>query len=345
MEIAIATFTNPFSFYCKAEARDSSVLDLDRGTKMRSISKSDVSDFNHGEYVAVMWQDKWVRGIVSMESQFLIWLVDYGVYLRPTEHEKTVWVKLPADYKNLPTKVFEASIHGVSPTDKVLTADCQIDHQLATMWNKGATDKAQLLIASAKNTYFVPIAILATKNNDIVLGDLYLQFADKTIVNIVDELQMWPVFLEKNPEAFIKNLPTTHTTRRKHRASLLKPEFPGLDIPTISFETPLATYVTICANVPALDPAEYDSDAADGDTVVTKANHDLDTYYKLTPEEVEKYSRMYITVHDREYNVLNVLLNKLNDLRMCEKYKNHDLKRVGRACSRRRLSSTDDSEI
>lgn len=48
-----------------------------------------------------------------MESSFLIWLVDYGTYIRPTEN--TVYVSLPAEYKKLPSKVFEASIHGVTP--------------------------------------------------------------------------------------------------------------------------------------------------------------------------------------------------------------------------------------
>lgn len=52
-----------------------------------------------------------------MESQCLIWLIDFGIYLRP--NEKTVFISLPPEYKKLPTKVFEASIHGVMPLDKV----------------------------------------------------------------------------------------------------------------------------------------------------------------------------------------------------------------------------------
>lgn len=64
-----------------------------------------------------MWKDKWVRGVISMEDQFLIWLVDYGLYLRPTE--KTVYTKLPLEYKRYPSKVFEASIHGVVPITQV----------------------------------------------------------------------------------------------------------------------------------------------------------------------------------------------------------------------------------
>lgn len=64
-----------------------------------------------------MWKNKWVRGIVSEVSQFLIWLIDYGIYLRPEEN--VVFIDLPTEYKKLPTKVFEASIHGVVPLDKV----------------------------------------------------------------------------------------------------------------------------------------------------------------------------------------------------------------------------------
>lgn len=53
-----------------------------------------------------------------MEKKFLIWLIDYGFYLRPDD--KTVYVNLATPYKKYPTKVFEASIHGVAPVDKVI---------------------------------------------------------------------------------------------------------------------------------------------------------------------------------------------------------------------------------
>lgn len=69
------------------------------------------------QHVAVMWNKKWARGVVSMENQVLIWLLDYGIFLRP--NDKTI-VDLPIEYRKLPTKVFEASIHGVVPVDKVI---------------------------------------------------------------------------------------------------------------------------------------------------------------------------------------------------------------------------------
>lgn len=68
--------------------------------------------------VAVMWNKKWARGVVTMENQVLIWLLDYGIFLRP--NDKTIYVDLPKEYRKLPTKVFEASIHGVVPVDKVI---------------------------------------------------------------------------------------------------------------------------------------------------------------------------------------------------------------------------------
>lgn len=64
-----------------------------------------------------MWENKWARGVISMQSQFLIWLIDYGIFLRPNEN--TIFIDLPSEYRKLPTKIFEASIHGVAPLDKV----------------------------------------------------------------------------------------------------------------------------------------------------------------------------------------------------------------------------------
>lgn len=69
------------------------------------------------QYVAVLRENKWNRGVISMETQFQIWLVDFGFYLRPDD--KTVFIPLPAEHKKHPTKIFEASIHGVTPLDKV----------------------------------------------------------------------------------------------------------------------------------------------------------------------------------------------------------------------------------
>lgn len=64
-----------------------------------------------------MWNNKWTRGVVSMESQFLIWLIDHGFFLRPGG--KTVHLNLPSEHKKYPTKIFEATLHGVCPVDKV----------------------------------------------------------------------------------------------------------------------------------------------------------------------------------------------------------------------------------
>lgn len=41
-----------------------------------------------------------------------------------------------------------------------------------------------------------------------VLGDLYLHLKGKGIVNLVDELGDWPVFLEKDPEFYIDSKKT-----------------------------------------------------------------------------------------------------------------------------------------
>ncbi|XP_049869053.1 uncharacterized protein LOC126368880 isoform X2 [Pectinophora gossypiella] len=267
MEIILSTFVSPFSFFCRTENDDIGDINFESHSSENVRISNKVSDFVHGQYVAVMWKERWVRGVVTMENQFLIWLVDYGIHLRP--NDKTVIIDLPAEYKKYPTKVFEASIHGVSPLDKELTHDGQMKNKLSTTWNNGAIDKAKELIANASKKYFVPIAILSTKYNDIVLGDLYLVTKDKGTVNIADELQVWPVFLEKNAEDYIKKLPIHYTSRRKHRASLLKPEF-SKTIPTVYEDLSMAQYKNICASVPPFEQAnEYDGTSEDGSTVVT----------------------------------------------------------------------------
>lgn len=38
-----------------------------------------------------------------------------------------------------------------------------------------------------------------------VLGDLYLDIKSKGIVNIIDELEMWPVFAQKNKAIYIES--------------------------------------------------------------------------------------------------------------------------------------------
>lgn len=83
---------------------------------------------------------------------------------------------------------------------------------------------------------------------------------------------------------------------------------------------------------------EYTTVTEDGSTVLAadgKYKKDKSAY-RLTPAEIEKYSNMYVKIVNREFNVLNVLRNKIRDLDMCERYKNHDLKSVGRANVHRR---------
>ncbi|KAL4715102.1 hypothetical protein ACJJTC_012149 [Scirpophaga incertulas] len=288
MNIIITTFKNPFCFYCLAEedAKDIEFVEESVETSKLMSSKIDVVDVTHGQYVAVMWKNKWARGLVTMEKQFLIWLIDYGMYLKP--NEKTVYTDLPPTYKKLPTKLFEASIHGVAPIDRVI-------------------------------------------------GDLYLEI-DRKIVNIIDELALWPIFLERNATSYMKNLSAQYTTRRKHRSCLLKPAIAGYNLPTMSPETTVEEYDAICAVAPEfVYETECDNSSAAGSTVIEYTNNKAkEDPLKLTAAEMEKYSNMYVTIHHRKYNVLNVLINKIRDLNMCEKYKNHDHKSVGRGYYRNR---------
>lgn len=56
--------------------------------------------------------------------------------------------------------------------------------------------------------------------------------------------------------------------------------------------------------------------------------------FKLTSEEIEEYANMYVDICGTEYNLLNLLLNKIEDLNMCEKFMKYEGKGVGRGCSR-----------
>ncbi|CAG9784573.1 unnamed protein product [Diatraea saccharalis] len=337
MNIVITTFKDPFSFFCLSEQNGKDIDFIENCVEPSNFpysSKIEVADVCHGQYVAVMWKNKWVRGLVTMESQFLIWLIDYGCYLRP--NDKTVYTELPSEFKKFPTKVFEASIHGVAPVDRQMTDDCEIKNEIATTWTAGAIEKAQTLIANASKIYFVPIALMSTKANDIVIGDLYLVLGHERVVNIVDELQLWPVFLEKNKSAYIENLLNNYTSRRKHRACLLKPALPNSEIPTMTFDTTLEEYDAICAAAPQFETAQECSDVSEeGSTVVDYVQNKTEKdVCKLTAAEIEKYSHTYVSFAGQKYNVLNVLCNKIRDLKICEKYKDHDLKSVGRASYR-----------
>lgn len=133
------------------------------------------------------------------------------------------------------------------------------------------------------------------------------------------------------------DLSTHYTSRRKHRASLLKPAIADSGLPLMNLETSYSDYYAICEAKPQLTIAkECNDDYEDGSTVLeggSKSAKDKNMY-KLTPAEIEKYSNMYFTVSGQEFNVLNILTNKIRDLKMCDKYKDHDLKSVGRATYR-----------
>nr|XP_053606486.1 uncharacterized protein LOC128672845 isoform X2 [Plodia interpunctella] len=168
--VTITTFNNPFSFHClmNNDDKNCSLANNMENYDILGLNKltPELSNFQHGQYLSVMWQNKWARGIVSMESQFLIWLIDFGIFMRPDS--RTVYVDLPLEYKKLPSKVFEASIQGVTPVDKALTETCEIKNVCSRDWTKGAIDKAKELIASAKRLHFVPIALLSTDHNDVI---------------------------------------------------------------------------------------------------------------------------------------------------------------------------------
>lgn len=97
--------------------------------------------------------------------------------------------------------------------------------------------------------------------------------------------------------------------------------------------TTLPEYSAICASAPQFVP---ETGSQDGSTVIDYTGKDKKEQraYKLTHEEIEMYSGMYATFNGREYNVLNVLLNKARDINMCERYKDHDRKSAGRANTR-----------
>lgn len=338
MNIQITTFTNPFSFFCVNEDyrkyNNDLTLESDSDLCKNSINTSKIANLCHGQNVAVMWNKKWARGVVTMENQVLIWLLDYGIFLRP--NDKTIYVDLPKEYRKLPTKVFEASIHGVVPVDKVLTEDCQIKNYATTTWTKGCIERCQEMIKNATRILFQPIALLSTSHNHVVIGDLFLEIEEKGIVNIIDELQCWPVFLERNNEAYITNLMKLYTSQRKHRLCSLKPEIPNFDLAEITLQTTLEEYNEILEKCSKFENfLENDSLSGDSSTVESVAPSKDKSAYKISPEELEKYANKYVIINGSKYNVLSILMNKARDLSICERYKDHDLKSIGRGYSYR----------
>ncbi|XP_047545016.1 uncharacterized protein LOC125077202 isoform X2 [Vanessa atalanta] len=340
MNIKITTFTNPFSFFCVAKDFSENCFKLENHSEVNqfSVNKNKITEANHGQYVAVMWENKWTRGIVSMEKQFLIWLIDYGIFLRPSE--KTVFIDLPLEYRKLPTKVFEASIHGVVPIDKILTDDCQIKNKATTSWTQGCIEKSQQLIKNALRIYFQPIALLTTLHNHVVIGDLFLEIQGKGVVNIIDELESWPVFLAKNQETYITIFTKLYVSRRRHRACLLKPDIPDFNVPEITLQINLQEYEDILETSNSETVVNKSESLFEDTEILSSGQYEDKSAFKISPSDIEKYSNSYVTLNGKKYNVLSVLINKARDLSICEHYKDYDLKSVGRGYSYRQSNAS-----
>ncbi|XP_032530194.2 uncharacterized protein LOC116779817 isoform X1 [Danaus plexippus] len=335
MDVRITTFTNPFSFFCildQCDESDKFITEIADDINMMS-SRNNITTFNHGQYVAVMWNNKWARGVVSLESRLLIWLIDYGVFLRPSNN--TIFLDLPSQFRKLPSKIFEASIHGVVPLDKVLTEECRIKNQLATSWTPGTIELAKQLIIKAAKIHFQPIALLSTQHNDVVIGNLYLDIPDKGIVNLVDELNTWPIFLEKNIKHYVANLSNFYITRKIHHACKLKPNI-TFKLPLVTLQLSLENYLDIIENKKADSTLNNMSVLDDTSTLIdfTKPEK-YKSKHKISPEDIQKYANRYIFINGSEHNVLTILINKARDLNMCERYKDYDLKSIGRGISNR----------
>ncbi|XP_063529792.1 uncharacterized protein LOC134741004 [Cydia strobilella] len=330
MEVQVTHLQNPFSFFLKKKGNenDRPLKDEDRCHLQNTYLKKQWSDVNHGKYVAVWHNSKWIRGIVHMETQVLIWLVDYGYYVRPDE--SMVYVDLALEFKKLPTKVFEASIHGVVPKDIGCTKYCAIKGVIATTWNDGSIKNSQNIINQSRAIYFVPIALLCTKGNDVVLGDLYVDTPSQGMVNFIDLLELWPVHLQRNPAVYIQNISTFYSSRRKHHACILKPVMPR-ELPVVTSATITANqYETIVKNAPQLELADKSDNTSSDECSTVVTNNRQHNY--LTADEIEEYSKKYIKINGIQHNVLNIIINKCHDLSMCERYK--DKKSVGRATTR-----------
>lgn len=128
-----------------------------------------------------------------------------------------------------------------------------------------------------------------------------------------------------------------YTSRRKHRLCSLKPEIPDFDLAEITLQTTLEEYNEILEKCPKLENfLETDSLSGDDSTVVESVAPTKDkSAYKISPEDIEKYANKYVIINGCKYNVLSILINKARDLSICERYKDHDLKSVGRGYSYR----------
>lgn len=139
-------------------------------------------------------------------------------------------------------------------------------------------------------------------------------------------------------------MPIYYNSHRKHRACILKPELDDFEIPAISLDMSLEEYNDICEKAPVFDDhVSSSSTSIDSSTSSKSGSNNKQKHHlrKWTAEEIDEYAHMLVTIHGRKYNVLHLLLNKLADLHMCKKYRDHDLKSVGRANHRLNRRNTD----
>lgn len=125
---------------------------------------------------------------------------------------------------------------------------------------------------------------------------------------------------------------------------MLKPKFDDFEIPAVSLGISLEEYSAICENAPVLeDGLNSSSSSIDSSTSSESASNKKQKCHlrKWTADEIDEYAHMFVTIHGKEYNVLHLLLNKLADLHMCRKYRDHDLKSVGRANHRLNRRNAD----
>lgn len=133
----------------------------------------------------------------------------------------------------------------------------------------------------------------------------------------------------------ILDLQTFYNTHRRHRACLLKPEFPSTTLANITLSITYQEYKSISDNMATQESegsSDSDQDEVDGTAIVPLSMSICDGVYKLSTTEIEKYANMFIVVAGEKRNALQLLLNKIKDLKMCENDKN--LNSVGRATSR-----------
>lgn len=142
----------------------------------------------------------------------------------------------------------------------------------------------------------------------------------------------------------ISDLPIYYNRHCKHRACVLKPEFNKFKIPAISLGISLPEYNDICENTPVFEDQLNNSlTSIDSSTSLEGGSNKKQKYHlhKWTADKIEECAYTSVTMYGKKYSVLHLLLNKLADLNMCKKYRDHDLKSVGRANHRLYRRNTD----